>query len=252
MAPDVDANEVESSKVALEQAFDSLRKGVDSCVDNFNRIVEGVNHWSWLMGPIPLWFIHNHLDDLRKTLTEAIGYAEKVLQGGVPVFSLFQTSIDYLNAAQGPVSDISYDINTPQDDNLNAWSGAASSAYKQKQAAQKSATDKAAENAVVISKWLFDVGKTNVAYAVEIVKLLVDAGMELVNVTVDAASIINIQFALDKLAEAVKKLLKATVVQFAELANKFVATLGDSRDLLARRNDHGAFENGKWPQAVYR
>jgi hypothetical protein len=50
----------------------------------------------------------------------------------------------------------------------------------------------------------------------------------------------------------VKKLLKATVVQLAELANKFVATLGDSRDLLARRNDHGAFENGKWPQAVYR
>jgi len=80
----------------------------------------------------------------------------------------------------------------------------------------------------------------------------VDAGMELVNVTVDAASIINIQFALDKLAEAVKKLLRATVVQLVELANKFVATLGDSRDLLARRNDHGAFENGRWPQAVYR
>jgi hypothetical protein len=249
--PPVNPGEVESSKVALEQAFGSLRTAVDVCVDNFNRIVEGVNHWGWLLGPVPLWFIRNHLDDLRNALKEGITHAQKVLQGGVPVLSLFQASIDYLNAVQLPVSEIAYDINTPQDDNLHSWTGAASSAYKQKQAAQKTAADKAAENAVFMSKWLYDVGKTNVAYAVEIVKILVDAGSELVNVTVDAASIINLQFALDHLADAVKKLIKAGVNTLVELANTFVATLGDVRDVLAKRNDHGAFENGRWPQAVY-
>jgi len=251
MAPPVDSFEVASSKLALEQAFDSLRDAVDLCVDNFNRIVDGVNHYAWLLGPIPLWFIHNHLDDLRNALREGIRHAEKVLQGGVPILSLFETSIDYLNAVQAPVSDISYDVNTPQDDNINYWSGAAASAYRQKQSAQKTACDKTAENAVFISKWLFDVAKTNVAYAVEMVKILVDAGSELVNVTVDAASLIDLQFALDHLADAVKKLIKAGVNQLVELANRFVATLGDVRDLLAKRNDHGAFENGRWPQAVY-
>jgi hypothetical protein len=251
VAPEVNGNDIASSKVALEQSFDALRSAVDLCVNNFNRIVEGLNHWSWLLGPIPLWFIHNHMNDLRNALKEGLDRAEKVLQSGVPVLSLFETSIDYLNAAQAPVSDIAFDINTPQDDNLNSWSGAAASAYAKKQAAQKSAADKTTENAAVISKWLFDVGKTNVAYAVELVKILVDAGAELVNVTVDAASIIDIQFSIDHLAEAVKKLIKAGVNQLAELANKFVATLGDARELLARRNDHGAFEGGKWPQAVY-
>lgn len=251
MAPPVDSGEIASSKLALEQSFDALRDAVDLCVDNFNRIVNDVGHYAWLLGPIPIWLIRNHLDELRNALMEGMDYAQKVLQGGVPVLSLFQASMDYLNAVQAPVSDIAYDINTPQDDNINYWSGAAASAYKQKQSAQKTAADKTAENAVFISKWLFDVGKTNVAYAVEVVKIFVDAGSELVNVTIDAASVINIQFALDRLAEAIKKLIKAGINQLADLANKFVATLGDVRDLLARRNDHGAFENGRWPQAVY-
>jgi hypothetical protein len=251
MAPPGDSTDAASSKLALEQAFGSLRDAVDLCVDNFNRIVEGVNHWAWLLGPVPLWFIHNHLDDLRDALKEGISYAQKVLQGGVPVLSLFQTSMDYLNAVQLPVSDIAFDINTPQDDNIQSWSGPASAAYRQKQGAQKTAADKAAENAVFMSKWLYDVGKTNVAYAVEIVKILVDAGAELVNVTVDGLSVINLQFALDHLADAVKKLIKAGVNTLVELANKFVATLGDVREVLSKRNDHGAFEGGRWPQAVY-
>ncbi|MEV6489506.1 hypothetical protein AB0M20_12880 [Actinoplanes sp. NPDC051633] len=243
--------EIESSKLALEQAFDALRHGIDMCVNNFNRLVDGLGNLSWAFGPVPLLFIHNYMDDVRNAVTEAVGYGEKVLQSGVPVLSLFVTSIDYLNAAQAPVSDIAYDINTPQDDNIHAWSGAAAAAYKQKQAAQKAAADKTTENAVGISKWLFDVAKTNVAYATEIVKLLVDIGMELVSVTVNAALVINIQFALADLANAVKKALKAAVVQLVEIGNRFVATLGDARDLLARRNDHSAFEDGKWPRAVY-
>jgi hypothetical protein len=243
--------DIESSRLALEQAFGQMRTGIDTCVDNFNRIVGGVNHWAWLLGPIPMYFIKNHLDDLRDALHDGIEVAEKVLRSGVPVLSLFTTSIDYLNAAQAPVSDIAFDISTPRDDNLHYWSGAASAAYQQKQGAQRSAADKAAENATVISKWLFDVGKTNVAYAVEIVQMLVDAGAELVNVVVDAASVIDLQFSLDHLAEAVRKLITAAVNQLVGLANKFVATLGDCRELLARRNDHGAFADGRWPQAVY-
>ncbi|MEV4757158.1 hypothetical protein AB0J86_18875 [Micromonospora sp. NPDC049559] len=249
--PPVDVAEIESSRLALEQAFDHLRDAVDLCVQNFNRIVEGVDEHAWLLGPLPLWFIRNHLDDLRDALKEAITYAEKVLQGGVPVISLFVTSIDYLNAVQSPVSDIAYDINTPQDDNLGYWRGAAALAYRQKQGTQKAAADRAADNAVFMSEWLYKIGKTNVAYAVEVVKLLVDAAAELVNVTVDGISIINVQFALDHAADAVKKLLKAAVNQLVELADKFVATLGDLREVLARRNDHGTFENGRWPQAVY-
>lgn len=97
-----------------------------------------------------------------------------------------------------------YDIGTPQDDNIHAWSGTAAAAYRQKQAAQKSAADKASESAAVISKWLYDVGKRNVDYATEIVKLLAEIGLQLVKVTVNAATVINVQFSINDLAEFVR------------------------------------------------
>ncbi|MFG1609178.1 hypothetical protein [Actinoplanes sp. NPDC049265] len=103
----------------------------------------------------------------------------------------------------------------------------------------------------MICKWLYDVGKRNVDYATEIVKLLVDIGLKLVKVGADALAVKAIQFALDGLADAVKQSLQAAIVQLVELGKQFTATLGDARDLLARRNDHGAFEDGRWPQAVY-
>jgi hypothetical protein len=107
------------------------------------------------------------------------------------------------------------------------------------------------DNATFMSKWLFDIGKSNVAYAVELVKIVVDVGSELVTVTTNGLSVINLQFALDDLGEALKKLVKAGLNQLAELANKFVATLGDVRDVLEKRARHTEFEGGHWPQAVH-
>ncbi len=247
----VTGSEVESSRVALENAFTTLQQGVDTCVDGFNSIVAKVRDLAWLIGPIPMYFIRNNLDDVREHLKSLLDVAGKVLQGGVPILSLFTTSIDYLNAVQTPVSDISYDIGTPADDNLHHWTGGASAAYKQKQAAQKAATDRMVDNATFMSKWLFDIGKSNVAYAVELVKIVVDVGSELVTVTTNGLSVINLQFALDDLGEALKKLVKAGLNQLAELANKFVATLGDVRDVLEKRARHTEFEGGHWPQAVH-
>lgn len=247
----VNSGEVESSRVALENAFDALRTGVDVCVDGFNRLVDEINHHAWLLGPIPMFFIRNHVEDIRAQLKTLLDVAQKVLQGGVPVLSLFTTSIDYLTAVQTPVSDISYDISAPAEDNLHYWTGAASLSYKQKQAVQKAAADRTVENATFMSKWLFDIGKTNVAYAVELVKIVVDAGSELVSVITNGLSIVNIQFALDDLAEALEKLIKAGLNQLVELANKFVATLGDVREVLERRARHTELADGHWPQAVY-
>src|SRR5437868_5211341 len=124
MAPNtsVDTGEVESSRVALEKAFDSLRKGVDTVVDAFNHIVEKVNHYRWIIGPVGMYFIKNHLDDIRTHLKQALDIAEKVVQSGTPVLSLFLTSIDYLAAVEKPLGDVSYGINTPADDNLQYWS----------------------------------------------------------------------------------------------------------------------------------
>ncbi len=247
----VDTGEVESSRVALEQAFENLREGVDTCVNTFNHITGEIDKHKWLLGPIPLYFIKRHLADIREQLNELLDVAEKVLQSGTPIFSLFLTSIDYLNAVERPLGDISYRINTPADDNMQYWSGGAAAAYRQKQAAQKAAVDKSVDNATALSRWLFDIGKTNVAYAVELVKIIIDAGTELVNISVDGVSIIDIQFSLDHAADALRKLIKAGLDQLVELANKFVATLGDCRQLLEMRSRHTEFENGNWPQAVY-
>ncbi|HEY0700695.1 MAG TPA: hypothetical protein VGD43_23175 [Micromonospora sp.] len=247
----VDTGDIESSRLALTDAFDALRKGVDTCVDGFNHIVDKANDHAWLLGPIPMYLIHNHLDDIRTALKSLLDAAERVLQGGMPILSLFQTSIDYLTAVQSPMSDISYDINTPADDNLNYWTGGAATAYAKKQIAQRVAVDRTVDNAAFMSRWLFDIGKTNVAYAVELVKIVVDAGSELVKVSVDGLSIINLPFALDSLAEALKKLIKAGLDQLVELANKFVATLGDVRDVLEKTTRHTEYEDGRWPQAVY-
>jgi hypothetical protein len=246
-----DAADIESSRVALEKTFDALRSGVDGSVHAFNRIVDQVNDHRWILSPIQLYLIKRSLEEIRGHLKTILDLAEKVLQSGTPVFSLFFTSIDYLKAVEAPLGDVSFHINTPADDNLQYWSGGAASAYRQKQAAQRAAVDKSVDNATAMSKWLFDVGKTNVAYAVELVKIVIDAGMELVNISVDGISVINIQFSLDHVSTLIAKLVKAGLNQLAELANKFVATLGDTRDLLEKRSRHTEFEGGNWPQAVY-
>jgi hypothetical protein len=243
--------DVESSKVALERAFESIRRGIDTCVGAFNGIVDKFALYLPLIPPWAVRSVQLALHLIRVQLRDLLDIAQKVLQSGVPVLSLFITSIDYLNAVERPISDISYEIGTPKSDDLHHWSGAANLAYKQKQTAQKAAADRVMENATFMSKWLFDIGKANVAYAVEVVKILIDAGSEMIAVTANGFSAINIQFALDDAADAIQKLIKGGLNQLAELANRFTALIGNVRDLMEKRNRQSELQNGHWPQAVY-
>jgi predicted component of type VI protein secretion system len=240
-----------SGRQALEEAFGTLRQASQLCVDNFDRIVAGINDHRMLLFPV-LPFLRDDLDRIAGHLRQGLDRARGVLDGGAQVLLLFTTSIGWLSAVQAPVSDLAHDVGTPQDDNLHHWlSGAAGAAYAGKRDAQKAAAAQVAEHAAFMSRWLHDIGRTNVAYATEMVKMLVDVAGELLQVTVDGLSVINIQFSLDHLADVIAKLITEGVKQLVGLADRFVATLGEARELLAQVNGQAAFENGRWPQAVY-
>jgi hypothetical protein len=249
--PEVRVNDLVTGQETLQRAFSALEDAVDVCTANYNRIVGDSKVCFMLLGPVPQWFLWRGLRDLRDELKKVVDHARKVLREGLPIISLFKTSIDYLTLVQAPVSTIASGISTPQDDNFHYWADTAATAYKQKRDAQAVAASKAAEAAVAASKWLFDVGKTNVTYATELLKLLVDIGSELVKVSLNAATVINVPFAIDDLNEAVKKALKAGIGQLVDVANKAVTTLGNCRELLALRENQTPFPDGRWPQAVY-
>jgi ABC-type transporter Mla subunit MlaD len=247
----VDTGEVEETKTLLSHAVENIDKAVKAVIDGFNSVVSNINDLRWVIGPIPMYFIRNDLDDIRADVRNLVELAAKVVRESTPVFSLFLASVDWLRTVMSPTSEVGFDVNTPFDDDLASWTGSAATAYRQKAVAQKAAVDRAKENAKFISKWLFEIGKTNVAYAVELAKIVTDVAAKLAKLTIDALGVITIQFAVDELGNVVKGLVKAGLDQLLELANKFVATLGNVRDVLEKRIDHTEFENGQWPQAVH-
>lgn len=255
-----DAGPIEGQRLMLEKAFDSLREAVDQCVNEFNRVVNEVNAYRAVIENQPFYyiraaslalhFIDKNIERIRELLKEPLNLAEEVLQNWVPMVSLFVTSGDYLNTIRGPLHAIAHEVKAPADDNLHYWSGAAASAYQVKQDGQQEAVEASAEFAQAVSEWLFNIGKMNVAYIVRLVQALIDAAMELVNITVNGAAIINIQFAIDDAGDMIAKLVQTVLNELVEIANTIVATIEDYNKMTVEKSKVGLPE-GRWPQAVY-
>jgi hypothetical protein len=231
-------------------AFDQIRENVRDAIDSFNSLVGTVNHWSWALG-LPVWYwIKRNLDGVREglaTLVEKVNYA---IEHQMPVLSLITTSFAWVHTVKTPTSELSFAVTEPRNENLAKWTGDAAGSYNAKAGKQKAAVDEAVVKAEFISQWLFKIAKANVDFAVTLAKIVNDIAGKLAQAALDATTVIDIPWAIDKLSDSFGTIVKGGLDTLVSIGQRFIDALGNIRDLDTQVGDHSKLPGGAWPEAV--
>jgi methyl-accepting chemotaxis protein len=231
-------------------AFAQITQCFQQAIDAYNKIVETVNHWSWSFGIAVSWWIKHSLDNVRSgldTVREKIAYA---LDHQVPVLSLINTSFSWISAAKTPISELSFQTTEPRDENMAKWTGDAASSYNAKATKQKAAVDESVTKSEFISQWLFKIAKSNVDFVVALAKIVNDIAGKLAQAAADATTVIDIPWAIDKLADSIGTMVKGLLDTIAQVGQRFIEALGNVRDIAGQVGDHSKLPGGNWPEAV--
>ncbi|GIF98130.1 hypothetical protein [Catellatospora citrea] len=234
----------------FRKAFEEIRTGLDRAVEEFNKIVEQVKDWAWLLGGAALWWIKSNLDAVRDGLQKIMDRARYAFDHELPVLSLITTSFTWVDQVKGPVSELSFTTTEPRDQNLAKWTGDTALSYRDKAAKQKAAVDETVAKAEFISQWLFKIAQANIDYAVELAKVVTGLAGKLIQAGVAATTVIDIPWAIDTLAESIGDLIEDGLNNLLTVGERFVAALGDVRDLATQVGDHSKLPGGRWPEAV--
>lgn len=234
----------------FNKAFDQIRSGIDEAVGEFNQIVERLNDWRWLLGPVTVWWIKSNLDTVRGALDAVLDRVDNALEHQLPVLSLINISFRWVNDVKTPVSDLSFVTTEPVNENLAKWSGDASSAYQAKAGKQKAAVDETVLKAEFISQWLFKIAKANVDYAVQLAKIVTSLAGKLAQAASEAATVFALPWAVETLADSVGDLVQAGLDTLLTIGQRFVEAVGNVRDIATQVGDYSKLPGGKWPEAV--
>lgn len=234
----------------LEDAYRQVGETVQGLIDKFNAGVQHVYDKRFFLGPL-LFAIKNHLDTLRAGLDKLVQLVRYAVEHHLPVLSLIVQSFRWLTKVQSPMSDLSAPTTEARNPDLEYWSGGAASLYWKKVNGQKGAIEAVTVKAAYISKWLMDIASANVDFMVKLAQMAVDILSKFVVVGLEGASVIGIPFAADTLAKEAGGILAKGINQLIEIANRFMKSLSDARDIVSEVGDHTKLTEGKWPQAVY-
>ncbi|MFJ9975362.1 hypothetical protein [Streptomyces cyaneofuscatus] len=234
----------------FNKAFDQIRVGVDLAVEGFNDVVSRVNEWAWLIGPAALLWIKHNIDAARRGLREVMDRVDHALEHQMPVLSLISMSFRWITEVKTPVSQLSFAISEPIDQNLVKWTGDAARAYADKAAKQRAAVDESVLKAEFISQWLFKIARANVDYAVELATIATNLAGKFTQAAVDATTVINIPWAIDTLAKSVGDIVTAGLDTLLRIGERFVDALGNVRDIATQVGDYSKLPGGRWPEAV--
>ncbi|MBF9131046.1 hypothetical protein I0C86_19085 [Plantactinospora sp. S1510] len=232
------------------EAFQKIQDGIKKAVDGFNSLVQKVNKWSWLLGAAALLWVKRGLEAVRDALAKAIEKVKYALEHQVPVLSLIINSFRWVNSVKTPVSDLSFAITEPADQDLPKWTGDAASSYLHKAAQQKGAVDDMVLKAEFISQWLFKIAKSNVDFALELAKLVTGLAGEIIEAAGEAAGVITIPLIVETLSDSVGELVEAGLNRLVDVGSRFVEALGNVRDINGQVGDHTKLPGGRWPEAV--
>jgi hypothetical protein len=235
---------------AFNTAFKQINTNIDVAVAKFDEVVDSARRWSWMLGVGGSWWIARNLDDVRNGLQAVIDKVEYALDHQYPVLSLISVSFAWVHDVKTPVSELSFRTTEPANENLYEWTGAAATAYNAKAGKQKNAVDETVAKAEFISGWLFGIAKENVAYAVELSKIVTDLAGKLTQAALDTATVIDIPWAIDILANSVGSLVTAGLNNLLTIGERLVDAVGDVRDLATQVGDHSKLPGGLWPEAV--
>jgi hypothetical protein len=231
-------------------AFDQIRENIKSAIDNFNKIVSTVNHWAWTFGLAAWWWIKRGLGHVKDGLDKIIEKVNYATQHQMPVLSLITTSFDWVHQVKTPVSELSFATTEPRDENMTKWTGDAATSYNNKAGKQKAAVDETVTKAEFISQWLFKIAKSNVDFMVALSKIVTDIAGKLAQAAVDATTVIDIPWAIDKLSDSIGTIVKGGLDTLVSIGQRFVEALGNIRDLATQVGDHSKLPTGQWPEAV--
>jgi len=231
-------------------AFEQMNTNIDVAVSKFDEVVDNIRRWAWMLGVGGVWWIKSHLDEVRAGLQSIIDKVNYALDHQYPVLSLITVSFSWVHDVKTPVSELSFQTTEPANENLYEWTGAAATAYRTKAGQQKNAVDETVVKAEFISGWLFGIAKENVAYAVELAKIVTDLAGKLTQAAIDTATVIDIPWAIDTLAKSAGSLVTAGLDNLLTIGERLVDAIGDVRDLATQVGDHSKLPGGRWPEAV--
>jgi hypothetical protein len=234
----------------FNRAFDDVSAGVKVIVDKFNAIVHTVNEWRWMLGFAAMWWIRDKLDDVERLIKTVLDKVDHAIDHQLPVLSLISTSFRWIEQVKTPVSDLSLKVVQPASLELANWTGPAASTYTTMAGQQKAAVDDTVTKAEFISTWLFKIAKANVDFAVQLAKTVTAVAGKLTQAAVDATTVIDIPWAIDKLSDSVGKIVEDGLNDMVSIASRFVDAVGNVRDIAGQVGDHSKLPGGRWPEAV--
>ncbi|MBB5158842.1 hypothetical protein [Saccharopolyspora phatthalungensis] len=228
----------------LNQGFNGLEKKAQESIDKFNAAVHHINDWQFVLGPVML-AINPTLDAIREGLDKLVKLIKTAVEHHLPVVSLIVQSFNWTDNVQAPVNGLTHTKN-----HLSYyWEGKASDAYNEKVTAQNDAIGALASKADQGSKWLMDIAKYNVEYMTELAKMATGFLGALVAASVEAATVVEIPFAINDLAGAIGTLVTQALDNLVGIAKRFMEALSKVRDLKSMMTDQ-KLPQGQWPQAV--
>ncbi|MEV6238147.1 hypothetical protein [Lentzea sp. NPDC051838] len=231
-------------KGQFDRGFVGLADKAQECGDRFNAAVHHISDWRFVLGPAMI-VIGPAIDKIRDGVEKLIRLIRTAVAHHFPVVSLIVQSFKWIEDVQAPVTGLVQE----KTDLAYHWTGEASQKYQDKVTAQNDAIAVYAAKADGVSKWLMDIAKYNVEYMTELSRMATSFVGALVTAAIEAATVVEIPFAVKDLAGAIGTLVTQALDNLVGIAKRFVETLSKVRDIMSMMSDVKLPKN-QWPQAV--
>jgi hypothetical protein len=244
----------EDLRKQIDDAYALATKAVEEVKQKFHELAEHLSSWKvglLIPAPVLLW-IREQMKKVGAHVKQLIDLVKYAVDHHVPVVSLIVQSFNWLERVKSPMSEMSSLAANPRqgNDNFLQWDGAASEAYDLRIKDQQGAINAVTANADFISTWLFKIVETNIAYMVELADFAAEVAGEITQAAVDAATVINIPFAINELTHQVGASVEQSIKLLVNVGERFFQALGNVREITAVLTDHTNFPNSRWPEAV--
>lgn len=236
---------------AVEKAVDQIRQNLEKIASEAEKLIDRCNSKWFELSPAVKYFIHQKIKEFKAALDRVLKFAEEVLAHYMPVISLINISFHWLNGVKGPVSNLVQDVSNFKTANLADWEGSSATYYNEKVVPpQKEAVEATAEKAGFISEWLYGIVLANVEFVTELSTVIGEIAGEVTAAALEAATIIDIPWAIDRLAAACGLIVEKHINTLLSIAQRVVAAGENARKIVSDRVDYSKFPGGAWPQAV--
>jgi len=236
---------------AVEKAIDQIRQNIEKITSEAQKLIDKCNSKWFLLSPPVKYLIHQKLKEFRAALDRILKIAEEALAHYAPVISLINISFHWLNGVKGPVSNLAQGVGDFKNKNLADWEGSSATYYNEKVVpVQKEAVEATAEKAGFISEWLYGIVLANIEFVTELSTVIGEIAGEVTTAAIEAATVIDIPWAIDRLAAACGLIVEKHVNTLLSIAQRIAQAGENARKVISDRVDYSKFTNGEWPQAV--